>query len=460
MIPHSAVIVISRRRDEATQSATLALLVTAALAVALTLLLVAPSWAIETAVSSEEIVAAAAETAAADPAAAPAPVEAAAAADEAKTTFSLYGFAMMDMGYQNGSNDPDWFDVVRPTKLPAFEGEFGEDGNWYSSVRQSRLGVKSSTPTKYGDLKTIFEFEMFGVGVDAGQTTIRLRHAYGELGQFGAGQYWSPFMDIDIFPNTVEYWGPTGMAFFRNIQIRWMPLQGDSFATIALERPGASGDAGDFADRIELQNVKGRFPYPDLSAEFRSGGHEWGYVELAGILRYIKWEDRLEDEFDLSGDELGWGLNLTSNLKFGDERKNVARLGVVYGEGIENYMNDAPVDVGVRTNFGDPRRPLVGELLPVVGVSAFVDFKWSEMATSSVGYSYIDIDNTDGQASSAFEHGEYAIANIMFYPVKNVMVGPELQYGRRENFNDGFSSDDFRVQFSAKYNFSHEWGGK
>ena len=29
---------------------------------------------------------------------------------------------------------------------------------------------------------------MFGVGADAGQTTIRLRHAYGELGKFGAGQ--------------------------------------------------------------------------------------------------------------------------------------------------------------------------------------------------------------------------------------------------------------------------------
>jgi hypothetical protein len=444
-----------------------------ALAVAATLagLPAARSFALETAaVTTAAIAEAAAETAAAAPeAAAPAtaaaqtPVEPeAAAADEAKTTFSLYGFAMLDMGYQSKSNDPDWFDVVRPTKLPSFEGEFGEDGNWFSSVRQSRLGVKSSTPTKYGDLKTQFEFEMFGVGVDAGQTTIRLRHAYGELGQFGAGQTWSPFMDIDVFPNTVEYWGPTGMAFFRNVQVRWMPLKGDSFATIALERPGASGDAGNFADRIELQNVKGRFPYPDLSAEYRSGGHEWGYVELAGILRYIEWDDQLDDQFDLSGDELGWGLDLTSNIKFGGEpdRRNVARLGVVYGEGIENYMNDAPVDVGVRTNFGDPRRPLVGELLPVVGVTAFVDFNWSETATSSIGYSYIDIDNSDGQAASAFEHGEYAIANIMFYPVKNVMMGPELQYGRRENFHDGFSSDDFRVQFSAKYNFSHEWGGK
>ena len=64
----------------------------------------------------------------------------------------------------------------------------------------------------------MFEFELFGTGVDEGQTTFRLRHAYGELGGFGAGQTWSPFMDPDVFPNSLEYWGPTGMVFFRNVQ--------------------------------------------------------------------------------------------------------------------------------------------------------------------------------------------------------------------------------------------------
>ena len=187
------------------------------------------------------------------------------------STMDIYGFIMLDTGYQSKQNDPDWFDVVRPTKLPSFEDEFGEDGHFFASVRQTRFGVKTSTPTGLGDLKTQFEFELFGTGVDAGQTTIRLRHAYGELGHFGAGQTWSPFMDIDVFPNSVEYWGPNGMAFFRNVQVRWMPIQGDTRMTIALERPGASADQGDFADRIELQNVRGRFPYPDLSAEYRLG---------------------------------------------------------------------------------------------------------------------------------------------------------------------------------------------
>src|SRR5689334_23820475 len=161
---------------------------------------------------------------------------------QGESTFQVYGFAMLDMGYDFKSNDPNWFDVVRPTKLPAFKDQFAPDGKTYFGVRQSRLGVKSSTPTSLGELKTVFEFELFGTGVDAGQTTFRLRHAYGELGHFGAGQYWTVFGDTDVYPNSIEYWGPNGLVWFRNIQVRWMPLKGNNAVTLAIERPGASGD--------------------------------------------------------------------------------------------------------------------------------------------------------------------------------------------------------------------------
>src|SRR5262245_23039691 len=150
---------------------------------------------------------------------------AAQAPSQSKPSFEVYGFAMLDIGHDFKQIHPNWTDTMRVTKLPSFENQYGEDNNTFAGVRQSRLGVRSSTPTALGDLKTTFEFELFGTGVDEGQTTFRLRHAYGEVGQFGAGQTWSPFMDPDVFPNSVEYWGPTGMVFFRNVQFRWIPVQ-------------------------------------------------------------------------------------------------------------------------------------------------------------------------------------------------------------------------------------------
>jgi hypothetical protein len=374
------------------------------------------------------------------------------AAAAADTTFDIYGYVMLDAGYDTKQIHPDWFDTMRPTKLPAFEDEFGADGNTFFGVRQTRFGVKTLTPTDRGDFKTQFEWELFGTGVDAGQTTIRLRHAYGELGKVGAGQYWSPFMDIDVFPNSIEYWGPNGMVFFRNVQIRFMPIQGDTRMTIALERPGASADLGDYGDRIALVGVDAHFPLPDLSAEYRVG-RDWGYVELAGIVRRIEWEDTPDTlNLDLSGEATGWGLSLSSNLKSADS--NTARLQVVYGEGVQNYMNDAPVDIGIELNPGSTVSPIKGVALPLFGVVAFLDHTWNEKFTSSVGYSMLDIDNSDGQPASAFSRGHYALGNLLYYPVENVMAGVELQYGKRENFDDGFTSDDVKIQVSFRYNFA------
>jgi hypothetical protein len=392
----------------------------------------------------------------------PSPAPAAAAQDpakpDAKPRLDIYGFAMLDMGYQAKQNDPSWFDVLRPVKLPAFPNEFGEDGHFFAGVRQSRLGVKGFMPTDLGEVKTIFEFELFGTGVDAGQTTFRLRHAWGELGQIGAGQTWSPFMDPDVFPNSVEYWGPNGMVFFRNVQLRWTPWQkGDSRFVVALERPGASADQGDYAGHIALQDVKARFPLPDLSAHYRRA-FDWGHVQIAGMVREIKWDDLNNDEFDLSGDVTGWGFNLSSNIKIA--KKHVARLQVAYGDGVENYWNDAPVDVGIQTNPGNPRTPIVGKALPILGIVAFLDLNWNAKWTSTVGYSLVDIDNSDGQSDDAFKRGQYALANVLYHPAANIFLGPEVQWGKRENFRDGFTSDDFRIQFSAKYNFSLSLGGK
>jgi glutaminase A len=374
-----------------------------------------------------------------------------------KSTFEIYGFAMLDMGFDFKQINPNWYDTLRVTKLPTFADQYGEDGSFFAGVRQSRLGFRSSTPTKMGDLKTIFEFELFGTGVDEGQTTFRLRHAWGELGAWGAGQYWSPFTDPDVYPNSLEYWGPTGIPWYRNVQLRYTAVSDDtSNLMFALLRPGASGDQGLYADRIELTGITPRFPLPDFVGAYKYSG-KWGYVRTAGLLRRIKWDDTLDDPFDLSGDATGWGFNVSSNLKFSES--DVLRMQFTAGEGIQNEMNDSPVDIGIEDNFSNPVTPLLGKPIPIVAYAVFLDHTWNEKFSSAIGYSAQDNDNTDGQAADAFRVGKYALGNLLYYPVPNVMMGGELQWGRRENFSDGFHSDGFKIQFSFKYNFSWKHGG-
>jgi len=263
-------------------------------------------------------------------------------------------------------------------------------------------------------------------------------------------------MDIDVFPNTLEYWGPNGMAFFRNVQLRYMPIQGDTRMTIALERPGASADQGNFSDRFDLANVSPHFPLPDLSAEYRRG-MPWGYVELAGIVRQMEWIDNGNTFPNLDGDATGWGVNLSSNIKVNP--KNVLRLQVLHGEGIENYMNDAPADLGIQFDAADSLQPIDGKPLPCTGTVAFLDHTWSDRFSSSFGYSQLVIENSNGQTDDAFHLGQYALANLLYTPVPNAMMGIETGWIKRENNRDGFSSENWHVQLSFKYSFSTMLGG-
>jgi len=264
-------------------------------------------------------------------------------------------------------------------------------------------------------------------------------------------------MDLDVFPNILEYWGPNGMLFFRNVQIFWQPVNHDNTRfTVALERPGASADAGILADRIELQNIRGRFPAPDISAEYRLGTG-WGYAELAGMLRWIYWDDVLADNFDLSGHTTGWGVSLSSNVNA--SKHDVLRLQAVYGAGVENYFNDAPVDIGVKGNPGNAITPVVGEALGDFGLVLYLDHTWNDRFTSAIGYSRVDISNSNGQAPSAYKAGQYVSGNLLCTPAKNVLMGGELLWARRQNFSDGFAADDFRLQFSFKVSFGTKVGG-
>jgi hypothetical protein len=368
-----------------------------------------------------------------------------------QVSMEIYGFALTDVIYDFKQMDPKWFDVPRPTKLPAYQDQFGPDGQIYFSVRQSRFGVKGYTQTPLGTLTTLFEFDLFGSGADAGQTTFHLRHAYGELGKFGVGQTWSPFVDIDVFPNDLEYWGPNGMANIRNLQIRYMPIQGDTKLTIALEKPGATADEGAYSDRIELKSVKPHFTLPDLTAEYRYG-RSWGYVELAGVLRQLKWKDLDTTGTDLSGKATGWGFNLSSKIKL--LQQDALHLQLLYGKGIENYVRDAPADIGIKTSGNDS---IGGVALPVTGFVGFYDHYWSKKFSSTIGYSFVKIKNSDGQKPSAFKMGEYFLGDLIYTPYKDVIFELELQYLDRKNFSDGWTATDPRIQFSFRFNFSQKF---
>ena len=63
-------------------------------------------------------------------------------------------------------------------------------------------------------------------------------------------------------------------VFFLNIQLRYTPIENENERLIvALERPGATADGGDYSNSIEIQNVKPVFNLPNLTAHYRHQGN-------------------------------------------------------------------------------------------------------------------------------------------------------------------------------------------
>jgi hypothetical protein len=129
-------------------------------------------------------------------------------------------------------------------------------------------------------------------------------------------------------------------------------------------------------------------------------------------------------------------------------------------------MNDAPVDIAIQNNPDNTTKPIEGVALPMYSAVVFLDHNWNEKFSTAIGYSMLNIDNTNGQDYTAFHRGQYALVNFAYYPVSNVMMGAEVQWANRENFNDRDenvnpypedylkTADIIKVQFSFKYNFS------
>jgi hypothetical protein len=361
----------------------------------------------------------------------------------------IYGFAQLDAIYDFDRVDPNWEATLRPSKIPVNcppngdDAGCGTDGEFLMSVRQTRLGFNGFLPTSMGELKTKFEFDLFGVGDDAGQTTIRVRQAYGSLGQFLLGQANTLFMDGSVFPNTIDYWGPSGMIYLNNPQIRWTAYdkEGTRFA-VALEAPNSAVDPGNINDTFPDLNGSGKTEWPDLTAQLRFD-RDWGHLQAAAVLRSVGYEVSLPTGFTDDGNEFGWGVNLSGTLNVTDLDR--LHWQIVYGEAIASYINDCCVDLA-------PNADAEAESVPLLGWLLYYDHWWTSKWSSSIGFSQTWQDNTDGQLADAQEYGDYFSTNLLWYPVRNVMTGFEFLWGQREN-KDSQDGDDFRLQYSAQFKF-------
>ncbi|MBV7532384.1 DcaP family trimeric outer membrane transporter [Chitinophaga sp. sic0106] len=352
-------------------------------------------------------------------------------ADLNNTKLTIGGFVQADFIFDFKEPGNAW--AFATASIPVNNGS---RGNVTFSPRQTRLSIGSESDTKLGKLKTILEFDLYN---SDGSLVPHLRHAWGELGRWGGGQYWSAFMDIDAFPNTIDYEGPNAMVFVRQVQLRYtQPLSRKSTLAFSLENPGNSV-------RYPIDSgLSSRTIFPDVVAQFRCNLTSNTHIQLAGLFHPITF-DNAADEMTTN---IGWGVNLTGTIEVSDKSKDNIMFQAAYGQGISRYFND----IGGSGYDAVVKSQSAIKTIPVLGIYGFYDHWWSDKLSTTFGYSYLKLDNQQWQPVTDFKSTQYGVLNLLYYPSSFVKFGLEYLYGKHITIDDQ-SGDNSRLQLSMMYKF-------
>jgi len=383
----------------------------------------------------------------------------------------LYGFIELNWVHDfKGDNSDIDYSTFAPYMPLQGTADYARKNRDYLTARTSRVGLEGGLPTKFGifSMKVEGDFNneprtgdtaQYGSyrNVITQQATssygFRIRHAYGQFAGLLAGMTWSTFMDVDNYPETVDFNGPIGATFIRQPQIRYTYATSKLGAfTVALENSSSyvlntEPDPDPYTTVFGLPVPASLSRMPDVVIRWDKG-FDWGGMSVRGVTQEL----RVDDGAGVNATRRGWGAATSALVKtFGSD---YLTLGVTYGDGIGRYLNyieGAIYDVA-RNHIAIER---------AVGVIAGYQYKPLDVLRFNLVYGmtrnfdgqYTDLARTVGLDSERFGVNrmvQQAHLGLIFNPLKTVDLGLEGIWSRRKTLA-GEKGDGLRVNFSAKY---------
>ncbi|MGH1484615.1 MAG: DcaP family trimeric outer membrane transporter [Cellvibrionaceae bacterium] len=338
---------------------------------------------------------------------------------------NISGYVKLDAIYDTDQRQGD---LSFANQLETGDAADSEEGGFRMHARESRIRLTGS----HSDSKVVIEGDFFGSGGNEAVSNsrgFRLRHAYGQHGNWTIGQNWSTFMDFMTYPKTLDFGTQPGVSFIRQAQIRYT----SGNFSVALENPEASIRD---ASNVALTSVD---PLPDVIAKYRSEGDKFGFY-AAALLRDI--EADLGDETESAN-----ATALHAGLVFKTGSGGRLGLNIITGQP-GRYQQE-------KWSFADAIL-IDGDLEVIESTSFQLTYKHKlSNGSFNISYSELEIDDeheAEVVAVGGFETVSEFHINRIWAVGKKIEYGIEVGLGEREEFS-GDDGDNTRIQFSAKYKF-------
>lgn len=362
------------------------------------------------------------------------------------TSVKLYAYAQLDATYDRSGrniniNNTDWASIVAANPLDKSAAGH-RTGQLYSTVRTSRIGLESSTPTDQGPLKVKIEADFNSPAswgpYQTNSAVFRVRHAYGELGNWLVGQTWTNFADLGSYADTVDFNGPGTVPLVRQPQVRYtLPVGATSKLALSVENP--------YSDAITATTAAGQSfnRVPDFIANFTTTGTNGAFSIRAVSLQYR----------DDANTKQGYGLGAGGSYKFGNDTL-VAQVNG--GNGIGRYMMNS---AAIEQNAIDDGSQI--HLWKAVGAHVGYTHVWDAKTRSNLvlaatrfsGDNWLKQQTQTDSDSTATPYNKKineAFLNTFWTVAKNTEVGLEYAYGKRTNFA-GDAGTQNRINATVHY---------
>ncbi len=344
------------------------------------------------------------------------------------------GFAQVDLIADGGDlATPDLF-LVRAIDTQTARDEF------LATSRATRINIDVRSEADGVPFRVFAEADFRGATGNelvSNSTSLRLRHAFGQFGDFYAGQWWSAFTNVQAFPETVDVISPLGKPVTRQAGVRYAPWLNENWRVgVSLENPEA--DVFRLPDDPQDSLDSG----PDLVV-FARFQHDGGHLRAALLGRKLGWTDgeREEEAFGY-----GFGFTLRQQLPWIESRDNIV-FGLYGGEGIGRYFVNL-------AGGGFDALPSADDLETLWVLGSYGGFQhwWSEQWRSTFTLGTLAVESQLGPADSQLERVSSASANLFWNPHPRVTFGGELLFGLRED-RDGEEESALRAHFLSRFNF-------